>query len=342
MTSHVKQQLLLKQLHEVGDCFAQPTVNQVERLKKVSQLKACIANVEKVCDELHDSQQLLKQGGGDGLLRQRLEEANAAFEREKARAEAAELSARKGGSASPPEVRQLTARIVQLEKELAERTAQLEASAARLQASSTPRKAGSFKGEAVLNQRVASLTREVEERTAELEVVKAHSGDTQKQLWDTRESLQALRQSREAEAERHHHEVEKLRQQIVDLQHSYPGTPSRRTSRTSGTGALAGVLGEEAAAELMAHADMPETDESMSPEVLHYRRQLVAERHEQARMRKERDEARSLLEYRSAELRRNQVRLPSVSCQRTPPYLALKVFFWISPVFLHIRHAFPS
>ena len=314
MTSHVKQQLLLKQLHEVGDCFAQPAVNQVERLKKVSQLKACIANVEKVCDELHDSQQLLKQKGGGELLRQRLDEANAAFEREKARAEAAELAseARRGGSASAPEVRQLTARIVQLEKELAERTAQLEASAARLQASGTPRKGESSK-EAILNQRVAALTREVEQRSQELEAVKSHSGDTQKQLWDARESLQALRQSREAEAERHHHEVEKLRQQIVDLQQSYPASPSRRASRSStGTGALASVLGEEAAAELIAHADLPEADDSMSPEVLHYRRQLVGERQEQSRMRKERDDARSLLEYRSAELRRNQVRHPFI------------------------------
>ena len=300
MTSAFKQQLLIKQLHEVSNCFEQPSVTHGERVQNVTQLKACIATVEAICNDFRSRQESSGQGGdGAELLRQKLDETAAALEVERARADAAEASSSAGkrGSGSSGEVRQLTARIAELEAELAERTDQLEAGAAKLHhASAAPlaNKGDASKGDAAMAHRVSTLTREVEERTRELEALKAHASETQKQLWDSREALQALKHSRDAEVEKHHREMEKLRNEMADL------LPGNRVRTSSATGELKPF-------DII--DDLPgESIEAMSPEALHYRRQLTGERQEHARLRKERNEARSRLEHRTEELRRNQVR----------------------------------
>ena len=253
MASQEKQQLLIQQLHEVVESLERPSVSYDERKQNVSQLKACIGSVELACQELGESQ------------------------------------ARHGGSSSVGQGRQATARIIQLEAELAERTGQLEATAAKLQTLSTLRKGDTSNEVAAMNHRVAMLTRELEERSQELEASKARCEEVQKQLWDSRQSLQVMKQSRGSENDKHRRETDKLRQELADLR---GGSSHQSPQRSRSVGNVLKDPMEE------------ESDDLLTPD---YRRQVAEERREVARFRKERDDALSLVDSRTAELNRSQV-----------------------------------
>ena len=257
MASQEKQQLLIRQLHEVVESLERPSVSHGERKHHASQLKACVGSVETVCRELRESQ------------------------------------ANYGGSSPAGSGRHPTARIVQLEAELAERTAQLEATSAKLHTLSTLRK-GDTSNEVAMNHRVSMLSREVKERSQELEASKARCDEMQKQLWDSRQSLQVLKQSRDSENDKHRREMDKIRQELADLR--------------SGSQHQTPRLGSSVGNVLTAPIDVSfeeESEEMLSP--THYRRQVAEERREVAGFRKERDDALSLLESRTAELNRSQV-----------------------------------
>ena len=313
MTSTVKQQRLLKQLEEIGNCFSKPEVPHSERLQKCAQLKSCISTVEKVCTDLRDSQEALKAGsGGSGgsaaLLQQKLDEATAGLEREQAKAKELEATLQRstGRGSSAAEVRQLTNRITQLEKDLQERTEQLEETASRLGQAGGAKASGR---EQALLSRVAALTTEVNAKAAEVEEMRGQLELSQKQLWQTREMYNSLKEAKESETARHTAEMDRMRHQLEQLHQisSQPNTPDR--------------FGPDSPRSRSIH------DDELTPaDSAHHRRQLAMERQENARLRRERDEARSELDHQSAELRRTQVshchRLSGTWTFPCPPLLA--------------------